>query len=74
MGVIRDTIGKFVNRKPAEHVGIIAENHADKLTCSKCGKMYWSRGRYDPGMCRECEYQIIHGVPSGGMFEWENIK
>ena len=34
---------------------IYAEDHAEHLTCSKCGKEYVSRGKWDPGICRDCE-------------------
>lgn len=34
---------------------ITAEDHAEKLKCSLCGKEYVSRGKWDPGICRECE-------------------
>lgn len=35
------------------HVEVYAP--AEILTCSICGREYVSRGRYDPGICRECE-------------------
>lgn len=28
---------------------------AETMTCSVCGREYVSRGRYDPGICYECE-------------------
>ena len=34
---------------------IIAEDHADKLICRICGKQYASRGKWDCGICRDCE-------------------
>ena len=38
------------------HVIVFAP--AETLTCSVCGKQYTSRGRYDHGICRECEARI----------------
>ena len=45
---------------------------AETLTCSICGKPYVSRGKYDPGYCRDCERRILSqnaplvGGPLGG--------
>lgn len=35
------------------HIEVYAP--AEIMTCSICGREYVSRGRYDPGICRECE-------------------
>ena len=53
MGVIKDMAKKAAHW----HDGptIYAEDHAEKLTCSICGCQYISRGKYDPGICRDCE-------------------
>lgn len=52
-------------------ITITAEDHAEKLTCSLCGKQYVSRGRFDPGICRECEKEknahCVGGVCDGEM-------
>ncbi len=32
----------------------------ETLTCKSCGKEYPSRGKYDPGYCRECEKEGKH--------------
>lgn len=31
----------------------------EELTCKFCGKGYPSRGKQDPGYCRECEKKMI---------------
>lgn len=37
-------------------VTIYADGHAEKFTCSVCGRTYISRGKHDPGnLCRDCE-------------------
>ena len=53
MSVINDMTEKIAHWH--ELPTIYAEDHAEKLRCSKCGKEYVSRGKYDPGICRECE-------------------
>lgn len=48
---------------------IYAEDHAEKLKCRKCGKQYVSRGKYDIGICRDCEAKqnaICIGGPLDG--------
>lgn len=34
---------------------IIIYGPAETLTCKYCGKEYTSRGKNDPGYCRDCE-------------------
>ena len=52
MSVINDMAAKAAHwNKPV----IYAEDHAEKLKCSLCGKEYVSRGKFDCGICRECE-------------------
>lgn len=71
MGVIHDIYNKIAHwRQP---VTIYAEDHAEKLTCSICGKQYISRGKWDPGVCRDCERKeteknahLIGGPLDGG--------
>ena len=53
MAVINDIYEKVKNWK--EPPIIIAEDHADKLICRLCGKQYPSRGKWDCGICRDCE-------------------
>lgn len=58
MGLIHDMTEKIKAWQPYKHeqpVIIIAEDHADKLICRICGKQYASRGKWDCGICRECE-------------------
>ena len=55
MAVIHDIYNKTAHWKPEPPISIYAEDHAEKLTCSKCGREYISRGKWDPGICRECE-------------------
>ena len=38
------------------HVTVYAP--AERITCSVCGREYVSRGRYDPGICYECERRM----------------
>lgn len=45
---------------------LFAEDHAEKFTCSVCGRIYVSRGKYDPGnLCRDCEAEKIAGIIGG---------
>ena len=55
MGVINDMTKKAAHWKPEPPITIYAEDHAEKLKCSLCGKEYVSRGKFDPGICRDCE-------------------
>lgn len=38
-------------------------SYAETLICQKCGKEYISRGKNDPGFCKECyeEMNFIDG-------------
>ena len=69
MSLIKDITDKTAHWKPREPLIITAEDHAEKLTCSLCGKVYISRGKFDPGICRECEREknahCIGGVHDG---------
>jgi len=59
MGVIHDITTKIKQWfAPKEPLYIFAEDHADKMICINCGKKYVSRGKWDPGICRECEKEI----------------
>lgn len=43
--------------------------HTEMLKCRICGAEYFSRGKYDPGICRECERErnanCVGGVYDG---------
>lgn len=70
MSVINDISEKASHWHEPPKVTIYAENHAEKLTCRKCGKQYISRGKYDPGICRECEREEnAHCI--GGVYDGE---
>ena len=69
MPVMNDMAAKMKdwNKQP---VTIYAEDHAEKLMCSICGKQYISRGKYDPGICRDCERKKnAHCI--GGVYDGE---
>lgn len=55
MSVINDMTAKAAHWHEPPKVSIYAEDHAEKLNCSICGRQYVSRGKFDPGICRECE-------------------
>lgn len=55
MSVINDMAKKAAHWNPTPPLTIYAEDHAEKLNCSICGRQYVSRGKFDPGICRECE-------------------
>lgn len=38
------------------HVMVFAP--AERIDCSVCGREYVSRGKYDPGICYECERRM----------------
>lgn len=69
MAVIHDIYEKVKHWRPLPKVVIYAEDHAEKLTCSICGKQYVSRGKWDCGICRDCEREknaeCIGGVYDG---------
>ena len=69
MALIHDMEKKIREWQPT--ITITAEDHAEKLTCSICGKTYVSCGRWDIGICRECEKEknahCVGGVHDGEM-------
>ena len=71
MGIIRD-ISEKIRHWRAPPVIIYAEDHAERLTCSFCGCQYVSRGKFDPGICRDCEREetensaLLIGGPCAG--------
>ena len=45
----------------------------ETLVCQRCGKEYASRGKHDPGICKECERETTFiGGPLDGM-SWEDF-
>ena len=71
MSVINDMAEKAAHWRPQPTITIYAEDHAEKLKCSLCGKEYISRGKYDPGICRECEREKnAHCI--GGAYDGES--
>lgn len=75
MAVIHDIINKIRNWKPEKPLIIIAEDHADKLICSKCGKQYASRGKWDCGICRDCEKEMVNEEAHliGGVYDGQKV-
>ena len=71
MAVIHDIMQKIREWKPSKPVIIIAEDHADKLICKNCGKQYASRGKWDCGICRDCEREAVqeNAYLIGGPFD-----
>ena len=69
MSVINDIYEKAKNWHEPPKVTIYAEDHAEKLKCSLCGSEYVSRGKWDQGICRECERkknaQLVGGPLDG---------
>ena len=69
MSVISDMSSHMKNWNKPEVI-IYADDHAEKLTCRKCGKQYVSRGKDDIGICRDCEReQNAHCI--GGVYDGE---
>lgn len=68
MAVINDASDKNREYKPAEPVYV--HSYAETLTCRVCGKQYFSRGKHDPGICRECEKEE-KAYLVGGPFDGE---
>lgn len=73
MALIHDIMNKIKAWKPRKPLVIYAEDHADKLICSKCGNQYVSRGKFDCGICRDCESKLTQQNASliGGPFDGE---
>jgi len=44
--------------------------YAETLTCRYCGKAYKSRGKHDPGYCRDCG-MVFTGGPLDGQIVGE---
>ena len=70
MSVINDITAKASHWHEPPKVSIYAEDHAEKLYCTKCGKQYISRGKHDIGICRDCEAKQ-NAVCIGGPLDGE---
>lgn len=47
---------------------IRVHGYGETLVCKNCGKEYTSRGKYDPGICLDCEREnTFIGGPLDGM-------
>ena len=71
MALIHDMTEKIKKWRDSIPVTIYAEDHAEKLTCRKCGKVYVSRGKQDPGICRDCEREQ-NAMCIGGVYDGES--
>ena len=45
---------------------VIVYGPCETLTCTICGREYPSRGKNDPGYCRECEETMTERHYNGG--------
>ena len=61
-----------INKKDSPAVVIYGP--AEKLICRICGREYVSRGKHDPGYCRECEEDLQEHKFSGGPLDGEAEK
>lgn len=52
---------------------VIIHAPTENLTCRICGKTYFSRGKNDPGICRECEKEQ-NATLIGGPLDGEKAK
>ncbi len=71
--VIReDQLEEFAEDYIKPPIKIMAEEHAEKLTCRICGRQYVSSGKHDPGFCPDClremdeENAMLIGGPLDG--------
>ena len=70
MGLIHDMTEKTKAWRDTIPVAVYAEDHAEKFYCRICGKQYVSRGKNDPGICRDCEREQ-NAKCVGGVFDGE---
>lgn len=56
------------------HISVYAP--AEMITCSVCGREYVSRGKYDIGICRDCERKMaMQNAPCvGGPLDGQVIR
>ena len=54
---------------------IHVSGNSETLICNRCGSAYLSRGKHDPGYCKECEmrYDKSEEVFIGGPLHGERI-
>ena len=75
MGIIHDVKAEYLDPAGVQTpVSIYATDHAERLTCRSCGKQYVSRGKTDPGICRNCEAKenaMLIGGPLDGEKAYE---
>ena len=70
----QNQLEEFADDFIREPIVITAADHAERLTCRKCGKQYVSRGKHDFGICRDCEAKetaIMIGGPLDGKKAYE---
>lgn len=69
MSVINDIAKKIKpDYKPKEPIYV--HSYAETLICRLCGMPYFSRGKFDPGICRKCE-QEQDAKCVGGVYDGE---
>lgn len=54
---------------------IVLNAYAETMICKFCGKEYVSRGKYDPGYCKECGAELRGGPLDGrlaGELKYDN--
>lgn len=61
-----------VDRNDQPHVVIYGQ--AETLVCEHCGREYVSRGKHDPGICRECERDMQPHYYVGGPLDGQVAK
>lgn len=56
---------------------IVLNSHAEILLCKFCGKEYVSRGKHDPGYCKDCGAELRGGPLDGklvGELRYDNTR
>ena len=66
MSLINDIADKIKDWQPS----ITITAPAEQLKCRNCGRQYTSKGKYDIGICRECE-ETINAHCIGGEHDGE---
>lgn len=54
---------------------IVLNSYAETLICKFCGREYTSRGKHDPGYCKDCGAMLIGGPLDGrlaGELKYDN--
>ena len=52
----REELEQYADEQIRAPIAVFASG--EKLDCLRCGKEYISRGKHDPGYCRDCERQM----------------